>query len=65
MRDKKAIERLTAGYLRLLFPDLNQTSDEFYNYCVSPSIAMRQSIREQLCKMDAEYKWVTIGGEVV
>lgn len=65
MRDKKAIARITAGYLKLLFPDLNQTSDEFYTYCVSPSIVMRQSIREQLCKMDAEYKWVKIGGEIV
>ncbi len=65
MRDKKAIERLTTGFLRLLFPDLNPTPDEFLRYCVDPSVQLRQRVRDQLSKLDAEYKVVTIRGEVV
>lgn len=64
MRDKKAIERLAAGYLRLLFPDISSTPSEFYEYCVKPSINLRQAVRDQLSKMDPEYKIVSISGEV-
>lgn len=64
MREKKAIERLAAGYLRLLFTDIGPTSSEFYEYCVKPSINLRQAVRDQLCKMDPEYKIVSISGKV-
>lgn len=65
MRDRKAIERMAAGFLRLLFPDLKPSSEEFYSYCIEPSIKLRQSIRTQLSKLDPEYRVVTITGEVV
>jgi len=64
MRDKKAIEKIAIGYLRLLFPDLRLSADEFYNYCVLPAVRLRQSVREELAKMDPEYKIVTIGAEI-
>ena len=64
LRDVRAIQRLAAGYLKLLFPSLNPTSNEFYEYCVQPAISLRQRVRDQLCQMDAEYKQLLIGAEV-
>jgi len=60
MRDNKAISRLTEGYLKLLFPDLIVTDDEFVQYCVNPALRMRQQIRDELAKIDPEYRWVSI-----
>lgn len=60
MRDNKAIARLAEGYLKLLFPDLNLSEEEFITYCANPAVRMRQQIRDELSKIDAEYKWVTI-----
>ena len=57
MRDNKAISRLTEGYLKLLFPDLNVTDEEFVEYCVNPAVRMRQQVRDELSKLDQEYKW--------
>ncbi|NQT60366.1 MAG: BREX system Lon protease-like protein BrxL [Bacteroidetes bacterium] len=60
MRDNKAITRLSEGFLKLLFPDLNVTDEEFNTYCVNPAIRMRQQVRDELSKVDHEYRWVTI-----
>ena len=60
MRDNKAISRLAEGFLKLLFPDLNLSEDEFLAYCVNPAVRMRQQIRDELSKIDQEYKWTTI-----
>jgi ATP-dependent Lon protease len=65
MRDLKAIQRMTAGFLRMLFPDINPSQDEFLEYCVQPSVAMRQRVREQLSRLDPEYKEVIIEGIVI
>jgi len=64
MRDKKAIERLAEGFLKLLFPDLKATDHELLKYCFIPAANLRQRIRDQLSKMDAEFKAVEIGVEV-
>jgi ATP-dependent Lon protease len=63
MRDNKAIARLAEGFLKLLFPDLKVSEDEFIEYCVNPSVRMRQQIRDELAKLDQEYNWVTIKSE--
>jgi len=63
MRDNKAISRLTEGFLKLLFPDLNLSEEEFVSYCVNPAVRMRQQIRDELSKIDPEFKWVTIKSE--
>jgi hypothetical protein len=60
MRDNKAISRLAEGYLKLLFPDLVVTDEEFVQYCVNPALRMRQQIRDELAKIDPEYRWVSI-----
>jgi len=65
MRDKKAIQKLAAGYLKLLFPNLKISQEEFQIYCVDPSISLRQTIRAQLSKMDPEYSVINIWGEAV
>jgi ATP-dependent Lon protease len=60
MRDNKAIARIAEGYLKLLFPDLNVSEEEFVEFCVNPALRMRQQIRDELSKIDPEYDWVSI-----
>lgn len=64
MRDNKAIARLAEGFLKLLFPDLLVSEEEFIEYCVNPAVRMRQQIRDDLAKLDQEYRWVTIKSEL-
>jgi len=63
LRDKKAITRTATAYFKLLFPNLKVTKEEFAKYCVQPAIELRQQIRDNLWKMDKEYKKVNIGIE--
>ena len=60
IRDKIAIWRLAAGLLKLLFPDLNVTQEELYEFCLKPALNLRQRIRNQLALLDPEYKDLTI-----
>ncbi|MFQ5857446.1 MAG: BREX system Lon protease-like protein BrxL, partial [Anaerolineae bacterium] len=61
LRDRKAIARLAAGFLKLLFPDINPTEEEFREFCVRPAVELRQRVRDELHKMDPEYAAVEIG----
>jgi len=56
LRDITAVQRLTAAFLRLQFPDLHLSGHEFTHYCLEPAKQMRGLIREQLAIMDSEYK---------
>ena len=60
LRDRKAITRLASGYLKLLFPALAATPEEFRDCCVVPAIELRQRVRDELHKMDTEYAAVKI-----
>jgi ATP-dependent Lon protease len=60
IRDKNAIWRLAAGLFKLLFPDLNVTQEELYEFCLKPALNLRQRIRHQLALSDPEYKDITI-----
>ncbi|MCG2716799.1 MAG: BREX system Lon protease-like protein BrxL, partial [Candidatus Marinimicrobia bacterium] len=60
IRDKKAIWRLAASFLKLLFPDLNVTREELYEFCLKPALRLRQRIRNQLALLDSEYKDIVI-----
>lgn len=60
IRDKIAIWRLAAGFLKLLFPDLNVTQEELYEFCLKPALSLRQRIRNQLALLDQEYKDIVI-----
>ena len=61
LRDRKAIRRLATGYLKLLFPDLSPTPEQFREHCVRPAVALRQRVRDELHRMDPEYAEVEIG----
>jgi ATP-dependent Lon protease len=61
LRDRKAIARLATGYLKLLFPDLMLTDQQFREHCVRPAVALRQRVRDELHRMDPEYARVSIG----
>ena len=60
LRDRKAIVRLASAYLKILFPDLKLTHEEFVKYCVKPAVELRQRVRDELHKMDREYAKVNI-----
>jgi len=60
LRDKKAITRTATGFLKLIFPNLKVNNDEFVKYCIEPAIILRQKVRDELYKMDKEYKKVLI-----
>jgi len=56
-RDVRAIMRMSAGFLKLLFPNLQDVSDnDFVEYCLKPAIELRQRLREQLYYIDSEFK---------
>jgi ATP-dependent Lon protease len=56
LRDQKAIQKLTCGYLKLLYPDLSMVSPEqFEKCCLRPAIELRSNIRRQMSIMDPEY----------
>jgi len=61
LRDRKAITRLASGFLKLSFPDMKPSEEEFTEYCVRPAVALRQRVRDELHKMDPEYEKVEIG----
>ncbi|MGD0496187.1 MAG: BREX system Lon protease-like protein BrxL [Candidatus Bathyarchaeia archaeon] len=61
LRDRKAITRLATGFMKLLFPSLEPTHEDFVNYCVKPAVELRQRVRDELHKMDPEYPQVAIG----
>ena len=57
LRDKKAIMKMASGFLKLLFPNLEQVTDSVYiKHCLEPAIALRQRVRDQLHYLDPEYK---------
>lgn len=60
LRDRKAISRLAAGFLKLLFPNMNPTREEFNEFCVNPAVSLRQRVRDELHKLDPEYAKVSI-----
>ena len=60
LRDKKAIIRTATAYLKIFFPNLEVSNEEFKKYCVKPAIELRQKIRDELWKMDREYEKVDI-----
>jgi ATP-dependent Lon protease len=56
-RDVRAILKLSAGFLKLLFPNLDEVKEsEFKEYCLKPAIQLRQLLREQLNYMDPEFE---------
>lgn len=60
IRDTKAIVRLASAFLKILYPNLEVEKSEFIKYCVKPAVSLRQRVRDELNKLDQEYKKVDI-----
>ena len=56
IRDKIAVERMAAGYLKLLYPHLQLTDNELFEYCIEPARRFSQLVRVQLSMMDREFE---------
>jgi ATP-dependent Lon protease len=59
-RDITAIQRLAAGYCKLLFPHGQLTQAEFAEYCLRPAVQLRQRVRDQLSLLDPEFSRIII-----
>jgi ATP-dependent Lon protease len=59
-RDTEAIKRIATAYLKLFFPHVSEPSDisteEFSRYCLEPACHMRRIIKEQMGRLDPEYR---------
>ncbi len=56
IRDINAVERLSAAFLKLLFPDLSCVTIElFEEHCLGPARELRKRVRSQLALADDEY----------
>jgi ATP-dependent Lon protease len=60
MRDSRAIEAGASGLLKILFPDMQPSEEDFYHFCANPALEMRQRVRDQLCKLDREYEPISM-----
>jgi len=60
IRDKRAIERVAAGYLKLLYPDILLSDYDLFEYCIEPARRFRQLVRDQLALMDPEFERTSI-----
>lgn len=56
IRDQEAIGSIASGLVKILYPNLQVSTDGFINYCLNPAIEMRQLVRDQLWQLDAEYR---------
>ncbi|MBQ3447509.1 MAG: BREX system Lon protease-like protein BrxL [Synergistaceae bacterium] len=59
-RDTEAVKRISAAYLKLLFPHVRRPEDisaqDFRRYCLGRAVRMREIIRYQLGLLDSEYR---------
>jgi ATP-dependent Lon protease len=56
LRDVRSVQRIAAGFLRLLFLDLSLVTKEmFEKHCMEPAKQLRSLIRSQLHILDKEY----------
>lgn len=56
IRDQKAIMKSASGFLKLLYPHLNLTLQDFKRDCLDPAVQLRQQIRNHLYTFDDEFK---------
>jgi ATP-dependent Lon protease len=65
-RDTNAIKRLCAGFMKLLFPHWRSlpviNKEEFRDYCLLPSIRMRQLIKQQMSYLDVQFTHFQLEG---
>ena len=58
-RDTKAILKIATGYLKLLFPNVNDSNEikkeDFETFCLKPAMDMRRIIKKQISLIDSEF----------
>ncbi|MCE5327916.1 MAG: BREX system Lon protease-like protein BrxL [Planctomycetaceae bacterium] len=55
-RNEEAIVSAASGLMKILFPDMTVSDQQFWQNCVKPAIQLRQLIWNQLYQLDAEYR---------
>jgi len=56
LRDVRAVEQISTGLLKLLYPDIDITIENFEKFCVDIGKELRQLVREQMAIKDSEYR---------
>ncbi len=56
IRDQKAVMKAACGFLKLLYPHLELTLQDFRRDCLDPAVQLRQQIRNLLYTFDDEFK---------
>ncbi len=56
IRDQEAILKTAAGFLKLLYPHLELTGQDYQRDCLEPAKELRQQIRNLLYNLDDEFK---------
>lgn len=56
IRDQKAIIKTASGFLKILYPHLDLTLQDYGNDCLKPACYLRQKIHDLLFYLDDEYK---------
>ncbi|WP_071188284.1 BREX system Lon protease-like protein BrxL [Trichormus sp. NMC-1] len=56
VRDEKAILKTASGFLKILYPHLQLTLQDYQRDCLEPAREIRQQIRNILYNLDDEYK---------
>jgi ATP-dependent Lon protease len=55
-RSQDAIQAIASGMMKILFPHGKVSDSDFYRYCLTPAIQLRQIVWDQLYMLDAEYR---------
>ena len=55
-RNSDAVQSIASGMMKILFPDMNVSNDDFYYYCVRIGLKLRQLVFSQLYTLDGEYR---------
>jgi len=56
IRDENAILKSASGFLKILYPSLNLTTEEYLFNCLKPARELRQNIHGLLYNLDDEFK---------
>jgi ATP-dependent Lon protease len=56
IRDEQAIWRSAAGFLKILYPHLELTLEDYRRDCLQPAVQLRQAIRNSLYYLDEEFR---------
>jgi ATP-dependent Lon protease len=56
VRDRNAILKSAAGFLKILYPHLNLTLTDYQRDCLEPARELRQAIRSSQYYIDAEFR---------